>query len=200
MANASEWLANLVTILSAHGTWGILVLSFIDALFPLPNVVDGLVLYVSYLNQDLLAPALAAVIGSTAGTVVLYLMIRYGSRFIPYGKRTARRLDKVTVWIGKYDLLAIFVAAVLPPPFPLKTVVVSAGLLRFNLARFLLAYGTGRAVRFFAESVLAVMYGEAAVELFKAHYPLIALAVLVLIVIGALVFRLLAAKRRGPLA
>ncbi len=57
-------------------------------------------------------------------------------------------------------MFAVFVATLLPPPFPFKLFVVSAGVFRFSLLRFMIAIIAGRAFRFLLEGYFAVRYGE----------------------------------------
>ena len=50
--------------------------------------------------------------------------------------------------------------AVLPPPFPLTPFVLTSGALGLDRRKFFLTLGAMRFLRFFAESLLAVIYGR----------------------------------------
>ncbi len=51
-------------------------------------------------------------------------------------------------------MMAVLVATLLPPPFPFKLFVVTAGVFRFSLVRFMLAIIVGRGVSVFARRLL----------------------------------------------
>jgi uncharacterized membrane protein YdjX (TVP38/TMEM64 family) len=95
--------------------------------------------------------------------------------------------------------LSVLVASVLPPPFPFKLFVITAGVFRLSLTRFALAVAVGRAFRFFLEGFLAVEYGERAKDLLAENYPAIGLGLAVLIVVG-FVLRGLLRRRKGEAA
>ncbi|MEJ7713445.1 MAG: hypothetical protein WKF84_27280 [Pyrinomonadaceae bacterium] len=84
--------------------------------------------------------------------------------------------------IERYDVLSVLVASLLPPPFPFKLFVVSAGVFRFPIARFAATVTVGRAFRFTLEAYLAASYGEHAKELLAKYYPAVGIAIAVLII------------------
>jgi membrane protein DedA with SNARE-associated domain len=65
-------------------------------------------------------------------------------------------------WLKRNDFATILVAALLPPPAPLKVFILSAGLLRVNALRFGLAFALARGLRFGAEAWLGASYGDQA--------------------------------------
>ena len=79
-------------------------------------------------------------------------------------------------------------------PFPFKIFVVSAGVFRFSLLRFMLAIIVGRGFRFLLEGYFAVRYGAQAKEILAKYYPWIGLGLVVAIVI----FVLLRQKFKRP--
>jgi hypothetical protein len=72
-------------------------------------------------------------------------------------------------------MMAVLAATLLPPPFPFKLFVVSAGVFRFSLVRFMLAIIVGRGFRFLLEGYVAVRYGAEAKEILARYYPWIGL-------------------------
>jgi uncharacterized membrane protein YdjX (TVP38/TMEM64 family) len=82
----------------------------------------------------------------------------------------------------------------LPPPFPFKLFVVTAGVFRFSLLRFMLAIIAGRAFRFLLEGYFAVKYGLQAKEILAKYYPWIGLSLVAAIVLFVVLKRVL---RRG---
>jgi uncharacterized membrane protein YdjX (TVP38/TMEM64 family) len=75
------------------------------------------------------------------------------------------------------------VASILPPPFPFKLFVITAGVLRLNLWRFIAAIAAGRIFRFLLEGYLAARYGEQAKDLLARYYPYIGLGLAALIIV-----------------
>jgi uncharacterized membrane protein YdjX (TVP38/TMEM64 family) len=85
----------------------------------------------------------------------------------------------------------VLVATLLPPPFPFKLFVVTAGVFRFSLVRFMLAIVAGRAFRFLLEGYFAVRYGAEAKAILAKYYPWIGLGLVVAIVAFVIVKRLM---------
>ena len=83
-------------------------------------------------------------------------------------------------------MAAVLVATVLPPPFPFKLFVVTAGVFRFSLVRFMIAIIAGRAFRFLLEGYLAVRYGAEAKAILAQYYPWIGLGLALVILISVL--------------
>ncbi|HEY7180639.1 MAG TPA: VTT domain-containing protein [Blastocatellia bacterium] len=187
---------SLKVALIGLGALGVFGIALLDASFiPLPGGPDVAVMALAHQNHSMaLAYVIAAIAGSTFGSLLPYFVGRKGGqaalrRFSP--KNRARVEDL----IHRYDIWALLLAAVLPPPFPLKLFLISAGAFRVRLWRFVAAMAIGRGVRFALEGWMAVSYGEQAAEIFKQHYPKIGLSIAAAIVIIFLLNNLL--KRRG---
>ena len=124
----------------------------------------------------------AATIGSTAGCIGLYrISQRAGKRAL--ARFSEAKQNRVKNLIDRYDVLSVLVASVLPPPFPFKLFVVSAGVFRLNLWRFTFAIAGGRLFRYLLEGYLAAHYGEHAKELLARYYPSIGIGLAVLIIV-----------------
>jgi membrane protein DedA with SNARE-associated domain len=117
---------------------------------------------------------------------------RAGARAL--NRFSERKQARVKYWIERYDAIAVLVATLLPPPFPFKLFVVSAGVFRFSLMRFMLAIVAGRAFRFLLEGYFAVKYGVQAKEILAKYYPWIGLSLVAAIVLFVVLKRVL---RRG---
>ncbi|HEX8685917.1 MAG TPA: hypothetical protein VF654_05425, partial [Pyrinomonadaceae bacterium] len=83
------------------------------------------------------------------------------------------------------------------PPFPFKLFVITAGVFRLSLVRFVLAVAAGRAFRFFLEGFLAVRYGDRAKEVLAENYPAVGIGVAVLLVLVFVLPRLLRGRKAG---
>ncbi|MFN0084671.1 MAG: YqaA family protein [Blastocatellia bacterium] len=178
------------------GALGVLGIALLDAaLIPIPGGPDAAVMALSHLNHALMPLyVLAAVLGSTFGCLFPYWIGRKTGD-AALRKFSEEKVARVTALVDKYDFLAMLVGAVLPPPFPFKLFLISAGVFRMNLGKFLAALAIGRSIRFLLEGWMAVRYGEQAAEVFKLHYPKIGLGLASAVILGFLIRRLFNRKR-----
>lgn len=177
-------LKSLKASLIGFGALGVFGISLLDsAMIPIPGGSDAAVMTLSHLNHAM-APlyVLAATLGATFGCLFPYWIGR------KTGAAALRQFSdekraRVTDLIERYDFWAMLVGAILPPPFPFKLFLLTAGVFRMSILRFLIALGVGRAFRFSLEAWMAVRYGEQAMDIFKQHYPKIGLGVAVAIIL-----------------
>jgi len=180
----TKWLTRLSEYLITYGAFGLFAVALLDSTFvPLPSSADALMIVLSTTNPSwMLLYAFMATSGSAIGCWILYLISRRaGSRAL--NRFSEAKQQRVKNWIEKYDAFAVLVATLLPPPFPFKLFVVTAGVFRFSLVRFMLAIIVGRAFRFLLEGYLAVRYGAQAKEILAKYYPFIGLGFAVLIIL-----------------
>jgi len=190
-----KWLTRLSEYLITYGAFGLFMVALLDSTFvPLPSSADALMLLLSTANPSwMLLYAFMATAGSALGCLILYLISRRaGARAL--NRFSEKKQAKVKNWIERYDIFAVLVATLMPPPFPFKVFVVSAGVFRFSLVRFMLAIIVGRGFRFLLEGYFAVRYGAQAKEIIAKYYPWIALGLVVAIV----AFVLLRQKLKRP--
>ena len=152
-------------------------------MIPMPGGVDAMLLLLATARPSwMLIYVAAATIGSTAGCVGLYkISQKAGHRAL--AKFSASKQKRVKDLIDRYDVLSVLVASLLPPPFPFKLFVVSAGVFRLNLLRFTIAIAAGRTFRYLLEGYLAARYGEHAKEILAHYYPVIGIGLAVLIIV-----------------
>ncbi len=184
--------------LVAFGPLGLFVIAFVDAaLIPLPLVLDAAMISLSMARPALMpVNAAAAALGSTLGCLFLHAVSRKaGSRALR--RFSAGKRERVKQLLDRYDVLAVFVVSLLPPPFPFKLFVISAGVFRVNALRFGLAIAAGRLLRFLLEGYLAIRYGKEASEIFAKNFPLIGLSVAALAVLYFVVRALLKRRKRA---
>lgn len=179
----TDGLTRLSDYLVAFGPIGLFAVAFLDSSFvPLPSSADALMLVLTTAHPSwMVFYALIATAGSALGCLVLYYVSRKA------GSRALRRFSpakqkRVKDLIDRYDVLSVLVASLLPPPFPFKLFVVSAGVFRFSVTRFLVAITIGRGFRFLLEGYLALSYGAQAKLILAKYYPWIGLGTAVLVV------------------
>jgi len=185
-----KWLTRLSEYLITFGAFGLFVVALLDSTFvPLPSSVDALMLLLSTTYPSwMLLYALMATSGSALGCWILYLVSRRaGSRAL--NRFSEAKQQRVKNLIERYDMIAVLVATLLPPPFPFKLFVVTAGVFRFSLLRFMLAIIAGRAFRFLLEGYFAVRYGAEAKHILAKYYPWIGLGLVAAILLFVFVKR-----------
>jgi membrane protein YqaA with SNARE-associated domain len=192
MAKITAWLAQVKATLITFGAFGVFAIALLDASFlPLPGGPDAVVMTLSHLNPALMPLyVLGAVLGSTLGCLFPYWIGRKTGA-AALRKFSEEKRARVARLIDEYDVWAMVVGAVLPPPFPFKLFLVTAGVFRMQVWRFLLSLAVGRLIRFALEGWMAVRYGDQAAQLFKQHYPKIGLSIAAIVIVTFLVKTLL---------
>ena len=188
----TKTLTRVSEYLITFGPFGLFAVALLDSTFvPLPSSADALMLLLTTAHPRwMVMYALIATAGSALGCWILYLISRRaGARAL--SKFSEAKQKRVKDLIERYDMLAVLVATVLPPPFPFKLFVVTAGVFRFSLIRFMIAIVAGRAFRFLLEGYFAVRYGAEAKVLLARYYPWIGLGVAIAVILFVVVRKLM---------
>lgn len=188
-----EWLKSL----GAAGLFGI---SLIDSVgVPLPGGPDAVMIWLSTNSAGLMPLyALAATAGSAIGCTALYVLARRAG--VAALKRVApQKRARIENLLGRYDLIAIMIPAVLPPPFPFKPFVLCAGVFKLRTWRFITAIFIGRAIRFLVEGWLAIRFGEDAGRIIRQHGWKLLVATAAVVVIAILVTKGTLSRRGSDL-
>jgi membrane protein YqaA with SNARE-associated domain len=159
----------LLEWLRAFGPLGLFGISLIDSGIPLPGGPDAVMIWLSA-DAPALMPvyALAATVGSAIGCTLLYQAARRAGVAALKRVKPAKR-DRIENLLGRYDLVAVMVPAVLPPPFPFKPFILCAGVFRLKAWRFITAIFIGRLIRFLIEGWLAIRFGNDALGIIRQH-------------------------------
>ncbi len=187
-----KWLLRKITnglnhvsqYLVTFGVFGLFAIALLDsALIPLPGGPDAVLMLLSAARPAWFPIyAGAATLGSVVGCVILYYISqRAGRRALE--RFSEKKQARVKELVDRYDVLSVLVASILPPPFPFKLFVITAGVFRLSIARFAIAVGVGRAFRFMLEGYLAANYGDRAKDLLARYYPAIGIGVALLLVV-----------------
>ncbi|HZG54700.1 MAG TPA: VTT domain-containing protein [Pyrinomonadaceae bacterium] len=199
-----KWLLRKITngltfvsqYLLAYGAFGLFGIALLDsALIPLPGGPDAVLILLSTARPAWVPLyVFAATLGSVIGCLIFYYISRRAGRGA-LKRFSPRKQERVKELIDRYDVLSVLVASVLPPPFPFKLFIATAGVFRFSVMRFAVAVAAGRAFRYALIGYLAAHYGEHAKELLARYYPYVGLGVAAL-VIGVFAGRNLWRKQR----
>lgn len=197
MSRLLKWIEGLALAL---GGPGLFLLSFLDSSFlSFPEVTDILiiVLVTKHPERFLWYTALPT-IGSILGCYVLYALAYRGGEAFMRKRMNERHVERAFAIFRKYGLFAVSIPSILPPPVPFKIFVLAAGAARVRPLDFLVAVTIGRGVRYFGEGLLALWYGQWALDLLKEHGRAVSLTLGV--IIGLLGFMYIWwTRRRGDI-
>lgn len=146
------------------GALGLLMLSALDSSFlVLPFGNDLLLIALVSHNRNSLiwiAYVIVSAIGSVIGVLVVDLLMRKAGekgleRFV-----SPQRLEKLKAKLENKAGITVFIATLIPPPFPFTPAVMTASALQTPRGKLLSAVFFGRLLRFGAEAVLALYFGR----------------------------------------
>jgi len=169
------------------GLFGLFFMSTLDSSFlVLPFGNDLLLIALVSSNRNSLiwiAYVIVSAIGSVAGVLIVDVIMRKAGekgleRFV-----SAKRLEKLKAKLENKGGATVFVATLIPPPFPFTPVVMTASALQSPRGKLLIAVFLGRLLRFGVEAVLALYFGRQLIALINSDvvtyfvYGLIAIAI-----------------------
>ena len=182
MSRLLKWIEGLALAL---GGPGLFLLAFLDSSFlSFPEVTDILiiVLVTKHPERFLWYTALPT-IGSVLGCYVLYALARRGGEAFLRKRLKDQHVERAFAIFRRYGLLAVAVPSILPPPVPFKMFVLAAGAARVKPLDFIMAVTIGRGIRFFGEGLLALWYGQWALDLLHEHGRTVSLWLAVIIAV-----------------
>jgi len=144
--------------------FGLFLLSALDSSFlVLPFGNDLLLIALVSSNRDSLvwiAYVVVSAIGSLVGVFVVDLIMRKAGekgleRFV-----SQRKIEKLKSKIENKAGITVFIATLIPPPFPFTPAVMTASALQTPRGKLLSAVFFGRLLRFGIEAVLALYFGR----------------------------------------
>lgn len=146
------------------GIFGLFLLSALDSSFlVLPFGNDLLLIALTSSRRDSLiwiAYVVVSALGSVAGVLVVDLLMRKAGekgleRFI-----SAQRVQQLKSKIENKAFITVFLATLMPPPFPFTPAVMTASALQLPRKKLFSAVFVGRLLRFGIEAVLALYFGR----------------------------------------
>lgn len=151
------------------GAPGLLLTAFLDASFvSLPQINDLLVITTAAndVARGLLAATLAA-LGSTLGYSVVWRLGVRGGEGVLARRFGSARVESARRSYQRFDVYALVLPALLPPPVPCKLFVFAAGVFGVPYARFAVTLFLARLVRYGLLVWLGHMYGASALALLR---------------------------------
>jgi membrane protein YqaA with SNARE-associated domain len=163
---ATSWTRSLIGFFITLGLFGPFLLEALDSSFFYIPLANELLLFALIHGEGSAARwmwvvyALAGAAGTVAGVGLLDLVMRRvgasGVERVAGRKRFGKLKKKLEGHTGR----VVFVASMLPPPFPFRLTMMTASALQCARPRMLAAVFAGRAVRFAAEALLILYFGR----------------------------------------
>jgi len=150
---------------------GLLFLAVLDSAgVPVVGGVDALLIAVATNSpgQAYLAATLA-VIGSLAGSLVLFFIARKGGEVLLMRHIASKTGARLHLWFQRWGLATVFVPALSPIPLPMKIPVFCAGALQVRVIYFASVVLTARVIRYFGLAYLGVHFGSQTLQYLKTH-------------------------------
>lgn len=97
--------------------------------------------------------AFMTMVGEVLGGYLTYRISRKGGKQALEKKVPKQRAEMVYRGFEKFGSITVLAGALLPPPFPFTTILMTAGVLQYPRRKFLPALIAGRALRFFCRSL-----------------------------------------------
>src|ERR1700690_3340801 len=161
------WLQHFVAVM---GGGGIFAVAFLDSsVLSFPFITDALVMKMCIDRPGrMLYYVVMATLGSLLGCIWIYWLAKKGGE-VYFHRHGGRYALKAKRWVGSHAFLSLFIPAILPPPMQFKVFVLAEGVFQVPLKTFVLALVLGRGVRYVAEGLFAVKYGQQALDFLIAH-------------------------------
>jgi membrane protein YqaA with SNARE-associated domain len=171
----------------AIGGPGLFAIAFLDSSFvSLPQINDLLVVLMVTQNKAWMPYyAAMATLGSIAGCYVIYYLAKKGGEAFLTKRLRAGHTERALALYRRHGLLALMVPALLPPPAPFKLFVLMAGVAEVPRLKFVAAIAVARGVRYLVVGMLAIWYGDLALDLMRTRGREVAIWLAALIVLAA---------------
>lgn len=187
------------TLLPRLGIAGVFIVAFFDSSFlSIPEVNDIFVVTSAAANPHRAwLTVLATTFGSLAGCSALWLVGKRGGEPFLIRKFGAAKVERTRRAFRRWDLLALAVPAILPPPMPFKMFVFSSGVFGVPYRRFLLTLAVARGLRYGGWGAAGAVYGTRAVVSLETMDAWVAAhLVTILPVLGLVILAILLVIRR----
>ena len=146
------------------GVFGLFLLSALDSSFlVLPFGNDLLLIALVSSNRNSLiwiAYVVVSAIGSVVGVFIVDLLMRKTGEKGLEQFLSKRKIERLKAKIENKAGITVFIATLIPPPFPFTPAVMTASALQTPKQKLFVAVLLGRLLRFGGEAVLALYFGR----------------------------------------
>jgi membrane protein YqaA with SNARE-associated domain len=154
-----------------QGGPGLVLLGLADnSIVPLPGSMDVLTIWFAVHHHSAWwYYALMATLGSLIGGYITYRLARRGGKTTLEHRLGKKRTGLIYTKFEHWGFWAIFVPALLPPPFPFVPFLLAAGAMQYSRQKFLAALVLGRSLRYGILAYLGVLYGRHFLRFFNKY-------------------------------
>jgi membrane protein YqaA with SNARE-associated domain len=152
------------------GAPGIFLAAFLDSSFlSIPEVNDFLMVTscAAHPERAWLYVGMTT-FGSLAGCSLLWWLGKRGGEGFLVRRFGPARVEQTRVRFKKWDVLALAIPALLPPPVPFKIFVLSAGVFGIPYRRLAITLILARGFRYLFWGGMGIVYGDEALELLRS--------------------------------
>jgi membrane protein YqaA with SNARE-associated domain len=183
LGRVADWVRGLALTLGAPGLY---LVAFLDSSFlSLPEITDILVVWMVTRNHDrMLLYVAASTLGSLTGCLVMYYVGRKGGDALIRKRFATATVDRAMAAFNRFGVLVVLIPAILPPPAPFKIFVLLSGVAGISPAKFVTAIVIGRGARYLTLGILAVKYGETAMNYIEENGVVVAATVIGVLLAG----------------
>ncbi len=176
IGRAIDWVQ--LVLIPWLGLPGMFLAAFMDSSFlSLPEINDFMMI-TSCSGYPWRAPLFisATTLGSITGCCALWYVGRRGGEALLVRRYGPEAVARARAAYAKYDMLALAIPAIMPPPMPFKIFVLSAGVFGFPFTRFVLTIAIARGLRYTFWGTMGILYGERAKLFLQGAEPYVAAA------------------------
>lgn len=199
-AKYSAW---LIGVLAHLGPWGVFVGAITDNLVPVVPLDAVVATYVYRDPHRLLFYVILASVGATLGSLVWFYIGRAGGELLLLKRIDRAKLEALQTRHEKQEFFFIAIPSMLPPPTPMKLIILAAGAFKMKTWIFVLSSLAGRVARFLILSFLVVKFGPQIVGIImgsgKRHWVAVVVAICALMA-TYLIWKRVAKRKKSRLA
>ncbi len=175
------WLAHL-------GGAGLVLLGIADnSVVPLTGSMDVFTIWLAASRREFWPLyAFLATFGAVLGGYITYSLGREGGKEALERKLNKEKASKLFQKFETYGFRTVVITSILPPPFPLVPVLLTAGALQYPRKKFVGALSLGRGIRYLIVAGLGALYGDQIVGFFSRYYKIAILVLIGLAVVGGI--------------
>lgn len=202
---AASWARSLITFFVGLGALGPFFLEALDSSFFYVPLANELLLFELVHSSSArwmwIVYALSGAAGTVVGVLALdFVVRRMGARGVErvVGHKRFERLKKK---VEQHTGWVVFIAAMLPPPFPFRFTIMTASALQCERGRMLISVFTGRAIRFAVEALLILYFGRRFLDLMHSEtftYVIYGLTLAAIAGSALTIYKLITARREEP--
>jgi membrane protein YqaA with SNARE-associated domain len=188
---------HIAQLLLSWGPQGLLLLAVLDSAgVPVVGGVDALLIAITVDEPShAYLAAVCAIIGSLAGSLILFSIARKGGEVLLHKQLESRQGRRLHSWFERFGLVTVFIPALSPLPLPMKIPVFCAGALEVRWSYFIAVVLAARTVRYFALAYLGLHFGHQTFQFLITHGVAVAAVALALAILAIIALQL--AQRRS---